>query len=344
MRSGRYILGPEVEAFEAEFAAAMGTKHCVGVANGTDAITIGLRALEVGRDDEVIVPLDHLLRHARGGRQRRRAGRSSATSTPRHDCMTAEMVEPLITPARGRSSPSTSSATRRRWQSCRRLPPTAGSASSGTPPRLPARRSTAGPPPRSAIASTFSFYPSKNLGGFGDGGAIVTDTDELADSLRRIRFHGTLAKGFHERIGFNSRLDELQAAGLRVLLPHLPEWNRRRRAGIDAYRAAGLGDHVEMPVETDGAESAYHLFVVRSDDRDALSAALKERDVASRAYYTTPMHRQPSLTEYAPESPLVNSDRFAERNLALPVGPGLSESDVAQVVEAVASARAAALS
>jgi dTDP-3-amino-3,4,6-trideoxy-alpha-D-glucose transaminase len=187
-------------------------------------------------------------------------------------------------------------------------------------------------------AATFSFFPSKNLGGFGDGGAIVTDDDEVAALARRLRFHGSDDRQTHVDIGYNSRLDDLQAAGLRVLLPHLADWTAARRAAAAAYEATGLAEQLTLPVETAGSESCYHLYVVRTPARVDLAAHLAAADIGARAYYSTPLHRQPALRRFAPAGPLPAVEAAAAESLALPMGPALGEAEVFRVAEAVRAA------
>jgi dTDP-4-amino-4,6-dideoxygalactose transaminase len=336
--SGRFILGPEVEAFETEFAAAVGREHCVGVANGTDAITIALRAMGVGTGDEVIVPAFTFFATPEA------VVNAGATPVfcdidPVTDCMTAEQVEPLITDRTraivpvhifGNVAPMSELMALAEQRDMRVL----GDAAQAVGALLDGRPAAA-----YGDAATFSFYPSKNLGAFGDAGAIVTDSEEIADAARRLRFHGTLEKGFHHDVGFNSRLDEMQAAGLRVVLPHMVEWNSLRRAAADAYREAGLGELVELPPETEGAESAYHLYAVRLPDRDRLRDELTERGVGSRPYYDVPMHKQPAMRPWVDEGlSLPNAERLGATNLALPMGPALTAEDAQQVVAAVREA------
>jgi dTDP-3-amino-3,4,6-trideoxy-alpha-D-glucose transaminase len=189
-------------------------------------------------------------------------------------------------------------------------------------------------------AATFSFFPSKNLPCLGDGGAVATDDDDVARVARRLRFHGSDDKQTFVDVGYNSRLDELQAAVLRVLLPELDGWNAARRAAADAYAREGLGDHVELPVTVDGAEHAYHLYVVRHPLADDLAAALGQSQIGARGYYRTPIHRQPATARYAPEGlSLPGTDEVARTHLALPMGPLLSEDAVREVVANVAAFR-----
>jgi dTDP-4-amino-4,6-dideoxygalactose transaminase len=182
-------------------------------------------------------------------------------------------------------------------------------------------------------AATFSFFPSKNLPCLGDGGAVVTSSDEIADAARRLRFHGSYDKRTHTDVGYNSRLDAIQAATLRVLLPELDGWNERRRAAAAAYAAAGLGEFVKLPAPAPGAEHVYHLYTVRTDDPDELVARLADEGVQARGHYRAPVHRQPAMREFA-GAELPVTDELAAANVALPMGPELTAAQAAAVVEA----------
>jgi dTDP-3-amino-3,4,6-trideoxy-alpha-D-glucose transaminase len=172
--------------------------------------------------------------------------------------------------------------------------------------------------------ATFSFFPSKNLPCLGDGGAIATDDDQLAERARILRFHGSTDKVTFTDVGYNSRLDELQAAALRVLLPELDGWTERRRAVAATYERLGLGEHAMLPRATNGAEHAYHLYVARS-----------ERELpGGRGYYRTPVHRQPAVASGAE---LPATEEAARTNYALPMGTDLTEDQVRRVVEECAS-------
>jgi dTDP-4-amino-4,6-dideoxygalactose transaminase len=156
---------------------------------------------------------------------------------------------------------------------------------------------------------------------------------------RVLRFHGSEDKTIHTEVGYNSRLDELQAAGLRVLLPHLDEWTAKRRQLADAYAASDLHETVTLPTETAGAESCYHLYVVLSDERDRLAERLAAAEIGARSYYTIPLHRQPALRDFPPRGPLPGVEAAAGRSLALPMGPALTEQQAAEVAR-VAGAKA----
>jgi dTDP-4-amino-4,6-dideoxygalactose transaminase len=203
-------------------------------------------------------------------------------------------------------------------------------------------RSEQGRPGSLGSAATFSFFPSKNLGCFGDGGAITTNDPDIADRIRMLRFHGSWDKVTYEHVGYNSRLDSLQAAILRVLLPHLDGWaDGRRRAGAH-YEEAGLGELVELPVATPGSEPAWHLYVVRSERADHLAAALGDAGIGHKAYYRTPVHRQPAMAPYAAGLELPATEEVARTHLAIPMSPVLDAAQAAQVVDAARALAVAA--
>ena len=328
VESGRYILGPEVEAFEREFAAYLGAGHVVGVANGTDAITIALRAMGVGPGDEVVCPSLTFYATAEAIVN---AGATPVFCDVDADtfCVTADSVRPhlsertrAIVPVHlfGNVAPT--------GELLDLGVPVLEDAAQAAGATLDGRRAGA-----LGQAATFSFFPSKNLPCLGDGGAIVTSDDELAERARILRFHGSKDKRDHVDLGYNSRLDELQAAALRVLLPELDSWNEARRGVAAAYEQSGLGEQVRLPVATAGAEPAFHLYVVRASDADELVARLGDAGVGARGYYRTPVHRQPPMKRFA-GGPLPVTDELALTNLALPMGPRLTPEQVETVVAA----------
>jgi dTDP-4-amino-4,6-dideoxygalactose transaminase len=184
--------------------------------------------------------------------------------------------------------------------------------------------------------ATFSFFPSKNLGAFGDAGAVVTGDDALAERVRMLRFHGSRDKQTFELVGHNSRLDELQAAILRIQLPHLDSWAEGRRRAAGFYASEGLGELVALPREL--GEPAWHLYVVRHPRADELAAALGAAGIGHKAYYRVPAHEQPAMREYAPAAPLPGTDEAARTHLAIPMSPVLSREQAAEVVAAVRDA------
>jgi dTDP-4-amino-4,6-dideoxygalactose transaminase len=279
----RFILGPEVAAFEAEFAAYVGVEHAIGVANGTDAITLALRAMGVGPGDEVVVPSFTFYASAEaipltGARP------VFCDVDPETFCVTAETVEAVLTP---------------RTKAILvvhlfgNVAPVHQIEALGVPvledaAQAAGSRTTNGRPGALGTAATFSFFPSKNLGAFGDGGAITTSDDAVAETVRMLRFHGSRDKQTFELIGHNSRLDELQAAILRVQLPHLDGWADGRRRAAGHYEAEGLGELVDLPRAL--GEPAWHLYVVRHERADELAAALKAAGIGHKAYYLSLIH------------------------------------------------------
>ncbi len=199
-------------------------------------------------------------------------------------------------------------------------------------------RGPSGRPGALGRAATFSFFPSKNLGCLGDGGAITTDDDHLAEQARALRFHGSYDRATWAMVGYNSRLDEMQAAFLRVLLPHLDGWADARRAGAEHYAESGLGDHVALPTPTPGAEPAWHLYVIRSPDVERIATALAREQVGHKIYYRPSLHHHPAMVPYAPSLPLPHTERLADTHLAIPISPVLTAEEARQVSACVASA------
>ena len=328
--SERYILGEEVGAFEREFAAYCGAAHAVGVANGTDAITIALRAMGVGPGDEVVVPSFTFYASAEA------VPPTGATLVfcdidPDTFCVTADTVRAALT-ARTKAVIAV--------HLFGNVAPVAEIAELGVPVLEDAAQaagstSSPGRPGALGAAGTFSFYPSKNLACFGDGGAIVTSDDGIAERARVLRFHGSRDKVDYELLGYNSRLDELQAAVLRVQLPHLDDWARGRNEAGRHYEQAGLGALVDLPRPVSGAIPAWHLFVVRHDRVADLQASLQRASIGCKAYYRTPVHRQAPMRAWGAGADLPATDAVAARHLAIPVRPALSKAQAEEVIAAV---------
>jgi dTDP-4-amino-4,6-dideoxygalactose transaminase len=334
LAAGSYILGPEVEAFEREFADHLGVRHVVGVANGTDALTLALRAMGVGPGDEVVVPSFTFYASAEAIPP---TGASPVFCDvdPETFCVTAETVRAALTPRTkaviavdlfGNVAPIDEIAALG--------VPVLEDAAQAAGSTVDGRRAGA-----LGTAATFSFFPSKNLPCFGDGGAVATDDDAVADRVRMLRFHGSRDKVTFEEEGYNSRLDELQAGLLRVLLPHLDSWADGRRAAGERYEQEGLGEHVTLPSPLPGARPAWHLYVVRNEQADRLADALGAAGIGVRAYYRVPVHRQPALRI---EVKLPVTEELARTHLALPMSPVLDAAQVAEVVGAVRQATAQA--
>jgi len=336
LQSERFILGPQVTAFEREFSAYCGATHGIGVANGTEAITIALRAMGVGPGDDVVVPSFTFYASAEaipatGARP------VFCDVDPETMCVTADTVKAALTPA---------TRVVLAVDLFGNLAPVREIEALGVPVLEDAAQAAGSRGPDGArpgglsTAATFSFFPSKNLGGFGDGGMITTSDPEIAERVRMLRFHGSHDKVTHELIGYNSRLDELQAAILRVQLEYLDQWGAGRRAAGEHYEAAGLGNLVALPQPAPGAEPAWHLYVVRSEKVAALVAALRAADIGHRGYYRTPVHRQPAMRPYADRLDLPATDELARTHLAIPMSAVLTLQQAEEVTKAAQSALA----
>ena len=321
--SGWYVGGPEVEAFEAEWAAYVGADHCVSVGNGLDALTLTLRALGIGAGDEVVVPSHTFvatwLAVAATG-----ATPVPAEVDPDTYNLTAYSVTPrtrAVLPVHLYGQPTSVPTARSLVHVVEDAAQAHGAEIDGA--RVGARGT-----------ACWSFYPGKNLGALGDAGAVTTDDPRLARTLRLLRNYGSERKYVHEQAGVNSRLDEIQAALLRVKLRRLDAWNARR-AEIAARYTEALSDVVATPSVRDRVTPSWHLYVVRSDDRDGLAARLADRGVETLIHYPTPCHRQAA---FASAVSLPIAERLAAEVLSLPMGPHLSDADVDAVVAAVRAA------
>jgi dTDP-3-amino-3,4,6-trideoxy-alpha-D-glucose transaminase len=343
--SGRFILGPEVDAFEQEFAAYCHARHAVGVANGTDALTIALRAMGVGPGDEVLVPSFTFYASAEA------IPPTGATPVfcdvdPQTFCINAETVSEALTPRTkaviavhlfGNIAP-VAEIEALGVPVLEDAAQAAGSTVIHGHPDTHAHTRTHLRPGALGKAGTFSFFPSKNLGCFGDGGMIVTNDASIAEQARVLRFHGSRDKISYELIGYNSRLDELQAAILRVQLPHLDGWSDGRREGAAHYSELGLGELVKLPRATIGSAPAWHLYVIRHPEADRLAAALGEAGIGCRPYYRTPVHAQPSMRAWGQGLTLPGTEEAARTHLAIPISPVLSREQAEQVVGAFRAA------
>lgn len=335
LTGGHLVLGREVEAFEEEFAAYCGAGHCVTVGNGLDALAIALRAQGVGAGDEVVVP-GHTFVASWLAVSQIGAVPVGADVDPDSFNLDPASVAAAITPRTvaimpvhlyGNPAPMHAIAAIARRHGLFVLEDAAQAHGA----RHRSRRVGA-----LGQAAGFSFYPTKNLGGLGDGGAIVTDDGGLAERARRYRNYGSATKYRHEVAGANSRLDELQAAFLRVRLHRLDEDNARRRAIAAAYRERLAGiDALRLPQVDHRDEHVYHLFVVRTPRRDALAAGLEARGIATMVHYPCPPHRQPVYAGQRQPMKLPVSEALAGEVLSLPMWPGLSEGQIDRIAAAV---------
>jgi dTDP-4-amino-4,6-dideoxygalactose transaminase len=324
---GKYILGPDVEAFERELGAAVGASQVVGLSSGTDALLVALMALGVGPGDEVVTtPFSFF-----------------ATA----GCITRLGARPVfadIDPGSFNLDPAAAAAAcgpRTRAVITVHL---FGRPAPLPPVSVPVVEDAAQAVGASRLAgrcSCFSFFPSKNLGGFGDAGALATDDATFADRVRLLRAHGSRPKYVHQAVGGNFRIDTMQAALLRVKLPHLAAWTQARRANADRYRrlfADTPGLPAELRVPADAPGHIYNQFVLRAPDRDRLRAHLTESGVATEIYYPLPFHQQPCFRElgYA-EGAFPEAEKAAREALALPIYPELTEVQQAWVVSRIAA-------
>jgi dTDP-4-amino-4,6-dideoxygalactose transaminase len=333
LERGQFILGPNVRAFEEEAGSYLGAAEAIGVANGTDAIVLVLDALEIGPGDEVICPAFTFYATAEA------IARRGATPV-------FADIDPItlnLSPAHvaERISPRTKAILAvhlfGRPAALAELPqdvPLVEDAAQAFGATLDGRRVGS-----FGVAATFSFYPTKNLFGLGDGGLVVTRDAEVAERIRLLRFHGSKDKERFDALGYNSRLDELQAAALRLFLGHVDAWNDARRAAARRYADLGLGEFCELPRDEPG--HVYHEFVVRSAERDRLAEALRTAEVSCKSYYGVPLHLQPALSYlgYEPGS-LPETERASRETLALPMWPGISPPQQEEVVEAAKAAAA----
>jgi dTDP-4-amino-4,6-dideoxygalactose transaminase len=326
IESAQFVLGPAVQSFEGAFAAACGADHCVGVSSGTDAIKLSLEALGVGPGDEVIVPANSFAASA--------LAVSALGARPRLvDC---EEESHLLDPAA--ADRALSDRTRAilpvhlygrmvDLEPFERLGPPIleDAAQAHGAERAGFRAGSRG------VAGCFSFYPSKNLGAYGDAGAVVTSDEGLAEELRRLRHYGQSTKYHHERRGYNARLDSLQAAVLEVKLRHLADWNRRRRAAA-AYYDEHLREGIGRPV----LDGVFHLYVIRVRNRDLLQKRLAEAGIETGVHYPIPLHLQGCFRDLGhAEGDFPVAERLSREILSLPMYPQIRPEQLDHVVERV---------
>jgi dTDP-4-amino-4,6-dideoxygalactose transaminase len=346
MESGWYVLGKEVESFEEEYAAYCGTKHCVGVANCLDAMHLVLRAWGIGEGDEVIVPSNTYVATWLA------VSHAGATPVPvepdsRTYNLDSSLVEAAITsktkaimPVHLYGQPADMDPTLKiaRKHGLKVLEDAAQAQGA----RYKGRRAGA-----LGDAAGHSFYPTKNLGAFGDGGAITTDDDELADKVRVLRNYGSRKRYYNEVIGYNSRLDELQAAFLRVKLRHLDEWNTRRTLTAQYYLSElKAGDAINkgeivLPYVPEWAEPVWHLFVIQCPKRDALQQKLADLGIGTLIHYPVPPHLSEAYSNQKMGSRYTDlpiSEKLAQSLLSLPIGPHMTREAAEHITRSLQAA------
>jgi dTDP-4-amino-4,6-dideoxygalactose transaminase len=339
VRSGQFVLGPAVEGFEREVAAYCGARHAVAVASGTDALHLALRAAGVGPGDEVVTTPFTFIATA-GAISQTGARPVFADIDPATFNLHPGQVEAAVS-ARTRAvlpvhlygQPADLAPIR---ELCRRrgLALIEDCAQSFGAEYGGRKSGTYGD------MGCFSFYPSKNLGAYGDGGMVVTDDDAAAERVRRLRDHGRVTGYRHAMIGYNSRLDELQAAVLRVKLRRLDEYNRRRRENAHRY-GSRLADAGVVPPVADGKGlHVYHQYTVRAANRDVIRGALSAAGIASAVYYPVPLHRQEVYAADNARASFPAAEAAAEQVLSLPMYPELTDEQIEEVARVVGQARA----
>jgi dTDP-3-amino-3,4,6-trideoxy-alpha-D-glucose transaminase len=334
--TGAFTMGAELEAFESEFAAYCETDFAVGVSSGTEAIVLAMKALGIGAGDEVIVPANSFIASAEGV--------SLAGATPKlvdvdpeTHLLTAEAVAAAIGPRTKAVLPVHLMGSTVDMEPLLAVARNAGLAVVEDCAQAHGARYRGQRVGTFGAIGCFSMYPTKNLGAWGDGGAIVTADPAIAERIRLLRSHGEKPRYHHQMVGTTARLDALQAAILRVKLQRLEGWNDDRRR-LGAMLREGLeGTSVELPAPASAeGDQVYHLFIVRTKQREALRAFLDERGVSTAVHYPVPIHRTEAYAELGlGEGSLPVAERLAEEICTLPLFPSMTDEDVAQIVEAV---------
>lgn len=335
LSSGWYILGAEVAAFEREFAEYVGVKHCIGVGNGLDALYLSLRALGVGPGDEVIVPSNTYIATWLA------VSYTGATpvpveSDPRTYNLDPERVEDAITqrtraiiPVHLYGQPADMEPIMAVAQRC-------GISVLEDAAQAHGARYKGKPVGSLGHAAGWSFYPGKNLGAFGDGGAVTTNDDDLADQIRVLRNYGSREKYVHEAVGVNSRLDEIQAAVLRVKLRHLDAWNERRRKVARTFLTELADTGLTLPYVPEWVTPVWHLFVVSTQWRDALKQMLHEAGVGTLVHYPIAPHLQAAYRHLRLGTGMAPQVETTSRQvLSLPMGPHLDDSQLQHTIGAI---------
>lgn len=330
--SGWFIMGPELEAFEAEFAQYCEVKHCIGVGNGLEALHLLLQAYGIGPGDEVIVPSNTFIATWLAVTE------CGATPVPVEPNIDTHNIDPALIANAITSRTRAIIPVHLYGQPADMDPINVLAAKHGLiviedaaqaqGARYKGRRAGS-----LGHAAATSFYPGKNLGALGDGGAVLTNDDAIADKVKQLRNYGSKVKYQHDLAGYNSRLDEMQAAFLRAKLTVLDEWNARRREIATQYSKFLAGADIALPFVPEYAESVWHLYVIRSKKRDALKAHLEQQGVATVIHYPIPPHRQGCYQSYQGHS-LPIAEILAEEVLSLPMSPALNAGEVEFVTRA----------
>jgi len=342
LESARFIFGPEVEAFERESAEKLGVQDTVSCANGTDALVLVMDAMEIGPGDEVICPAFTFYATAEAI-ARRGATPVFADIDPVSLCLDPDAAEAAITERTRAVMPVHIFGQTADLRAFRELADRHGIALIEDAAQAFGATFEGYRAGSYGDVATFSFFPTKNFPAMGDAGMAIASSEEIAEKVRLLRFHGSRDKRVFEQIGVNSRLDEMQAVILRRFLPEVDGWNEGRMAAAARYRELGLGEHVSLPEVAPGRSHIYHLYVVRTPAREQLQRRLKEAGVASAVYYGQPHHLQPVFRHLGyREGSLPVTEAASREGLALPMFPTLVEEQQREVVNAVRGAASAA--
>jgi dTDP-4-amino-4,6-dideoxygalactose transaminase len=337
MAATQYILGPNVQAFEAEAAEYLGVRHALGCASGTDALLLALAGLDIGPGDEVItspftfIATAEAIRYVGATPVFVDIDPASFNLDPEAAAAAITERTRAIMPVHLFGQPADMDAIMRlaNDHDLRVVEDCAQSFGAATP---------AGRTGALGDAGAFSFFPSKNLGAFGDGGLVTTNDEACAERIRALRNHGQTKRYHHAFIGYNSRLDELQAVVLRHKLPQIDHFNAERRRVADRYDAGLAHLPVQTPQRASGVSHVFHQYTILSDRRDAIMETLSHAHIASAIYYPVPLHRQPAFADAGGASSLPQSEQVAERCLSLPMFPELEDAQIDRICRSVAEA------
>ena len=334
--SGWFIMGPELEAFESEFAQYCEVKHCIGVGNGLEALHLLLRAYDIGLGDEVIVPSNTFIATWLAVTE------CGATPVPVEPNIGTHNIDPALIVNAITSRTRAIIPVHLYGQPADMDPINALAAKHGLiviedaaqaqGARYKGRRAGS-----LGHAAATSFYPGKNLGALGDGGAVLTNDDAIAEKVKQLRNYGSKVKYQHDLVGYNSRLDEMQAAFLRAKLAVLDEWNARRREAADQYSKLLVGADIDLPLVPEYAEPVWHLYVVRSKQRDALKAHLEKYAVSTVIHYPIPPHKQVCYQGFL-SSDLPVAEMLAREVLSLPMSPTMKAEEMEYVAKKLGEA------
>lgn len=337
LRGGWYILGEELTRFEQEFSHYIGTRYAVGVNSGSDALLLAVKALGIGDGDEVLT-VSHTFISTVDSIVRNGAKPVFIDIDPGTFCLDPAQIEKKVTqktraiiPVHLNGHPA-------------EMAPITDIAKKYNLHVIEDASQAHGAKYKDGRVGSigdlgcFSFYPAKNLGAYGDGGMVVTDNIELAETLRKLRNYGQSEKNIHTFVGFNSRLDEVQAAVLRVKLKYLDQWNQKRREIAAQYNALLGKSDIITPIEKKYVEHVYHLYVIQSRQRNALQQHLSRRKIHTQIHYPVPVHKQKAYQHLGYEVHLPVTERICNEILSLPMHPWLSEMDIQTIVDALVSA------